>query len=117
MVHYDAVLLILGFLLLGKSLEGRARRRALSAPRSLSLSPLRPITARRIVDGVEAVVPLDQKTTGYFDARDALRPDAAEAVAALRPSGLRVLMLTGDSAAAAAPIALAAGIDEVEAAI
>ncbi len=37
------------------------------------------------------------------------------AVAALREAGLRVLMLTGDSAAAAAPIAQQAGITEVEA--
>ena len=58
---------------------------------------------------------LDNLPAGYFDARDALRPDAAEAVAALRHSGLRVLMLTGDSAAAAAPIAQQAGITEVEA--
>lgn len=58
---------------------------------------------------------LDNKPAGYFDARDALRPEAAEAVAALRHSGLRVLMLTGDSAAAAAPIAQQAGISEVEA--
>ena len=55
------------------------------------------------------------RPVGYFDARDALRPDAAEAVAALRGAGLRVLMLTGDSAAAAAPIAEQAGIAEVEA--
>jgi Cu+-exporting ATPase len=58
---------------------------------------------------------LDSVPAGYFDARDALRPDAAEAVAALRRAGLRVLMLTGDSAAAAAPIAKQAGITEVEA--
>ncbi len=58
---------------------------------------------------------LDNKPVGYFDARDALRPDAAAAVAALRRSGLRTLMLTGDSAAAAAPIAQQAGITEVEA--
>jgi Cu+-exporting ATPase len=58
---------------------------------------------------------LDGAPAGYFDARDVLRPDAAEAVAALRRSGLRVLMLTGDSAAAAAPIARQAGIAEVEA--
>ena len=58
------------------------------------------------VDGVPAA---------YFDARDALRPDAAAAVAALRGAGLQVLMLTGDSAAAAAPIAEQAGITEVEA--
>jgi len=63
---------------------------------------------------------LDRIPAGYFDARDALRPDAAAAVAALARSGpggagLRVLMLTGDSAAAAEPIARQAGITEVEA--
>jgi Cu+-exporting ATPase len=58
---------------------------------------------------------LDRTPAGYFDARDALRPDAAAAVAALRRAGLRVLMLTGDSAAAAAPIAQQAGITEIEA--
>jgi Cu+-exporting ATPase len=60
---------------------------------------------------------LDNAPAGYFDARDALRPDAAEAVAALRQTGLRVLMLTGDSALAAAPIAKQAGITEVEASL
>jgi Cu+-exporting ATPase len=58
---------------------------------------------------------LDGAAAGYFDARDALRPDAASAIAALQSAGLRVLMLTGDSAAAAAPIAEQAGITEVEA--
>jgi Cu+-exporting ATPase len=58
---------------------------------------------------------IDKVAAGVFEARDALRPDAAEAVAELRADGLRVLMLTGDSAAAAAPIAEQAGILEVEA--
>jgi P-type Cu+ transporter len=58
---------------------------------------------------------LGNEVAGCFDARDALRPDAAESVAALRRAGMRVLMLTGDSAAAAAPIAERAGIGEVEA--
>jgi Cu+-exporting ATPase len=58
---------------------------------------------------------LDGVAAGYFDARDALRPDAASAIAELRNEGLRVLMLTGDSAAAAAPVAKQAGITEVEA--
>lgn len=57
-VYFDAVLLILGFLLLGKALEGRAKRRALAALDSLSR--LRPATARRIVDGVQAIVPLEE---------------------------------------------------------
>jgi Cu+-exporting ATPase len=60
-------------------------------------------------------IALDGAAAGYFDARDALRPDAADAIAELRSAGLRVLMLTGDSAAAADPIAEQAGITEVEA--
>ena len=58
---------------------------------------------------------IGNKAAGYFDARDALRPDAVAAVAALKAEGLRVIMLTGDSAAAAEPIAREAGISEVEA--
>jgi Cu+-exporting ATPase len=58
---------------------------------------------------------LNEATVGCFDARDALRPDAAEAVAALRQEGLRVLMLTGDTLVAAQPIARQAGIAEIEA--
>ena len=61
-VYFDAVLLILGFLLLGKSLEGRARRRALAALDSLSR--LRPVTARRMVDGIQTVVPLEEVRPG-----------------------------------------------------
>ncbi len=58
---------------------------------------------------------LDGTPAGYFDARDALRPDAAESVLSLRRAGMRVLMLTGDSATAAAPIGQQAGITEIEA--
>jgi Cu+-exporting ATPase len=61
-VYYDAVLLILGFLLLGKSLEARAKRRAMAALDSLSR--MRAITARRVVDGVETLVPLDEIRPG-----------------------------------------------------
>jgi Cu+-exporting ATPase len=61
-VYFDAVLLIVGFLLLGKSLEGRAKRRALAALDSLAR--LRPVTARRVVDGMQTVVPLDEVEPG-----------------------------------------------------
>lgn len=57
---------------------------------------------------------LDNQSIGCFDARDSLRPDVSETIAALRNRGLRVLMLTGDSAGASAPIANQAGIAEVE---
>jgi Cu+-exporting ATPase len=63
---------------------------------------------------------LEDLAVGFFDARDTLRPDAAAAIAALRRirsgnAALRVIMLTGDTADAAAPIAQQAGIIEVEA--
>jgi P-type Cu+ transporter len=61
-VYFDAVLLIIGFLLLGKSLEASAKRRALAALDSLAR--LRPTTARRIVNGVQAVVPLEEIQPG-----------------------------------------------------
>jgi len=73
-----------------------------------SIPPVRPGVTR-------LWMALDYQSIGCFDARDSLRPDAAGAVTALRNSGLRVLMLTGDSAAASAPIANQAGIGEVEA--
>ena len=61
-VYFDAVLLILGFLLLGKALEARAKRRALAALNALS--KLRPATARRLVKGVETLVALEEVRIG-----------------------------------------------------
>jgi Cu+-exporting ATPase len=67
---------------------------------------------------------LDNVVAGYFDARDELHADSIAAVQALRnlSSGqgktqgkMRIIMLTGDSTAAAANIARQAGITEVEA--
>lgn len=46
---------------------------------------------------------------------DTLKPDAAEAVAALRSAGVACLMLTGDNPRAAAAIGLRAGIADVRA--
>jgi P-type Cu+ transporter len=73
-----------------------------------SIPPARPGSTR-------LWIALDHQSIGCIDARDSLRPDATVTVAALREKGLRVLMLTGDSAAASAPIANQAGIAEVEA--
>ena len=61
-VYFDAVLLILGFLLLGKTLEAMAKKRALSALDALSR--LRPLTVRRVVNGKETEVPLDEVKPG-----------------------------------------------------
>lgn len=54
-LYYDSVLFILGFLLLGRWLEGRARKRALDAVRALA--ELSPSTTRILKDGQETEVP------------------------------------------------------------
>jgi Cu+-exporting ATPase len=58
---------------------------------------------------------VDNKLAGYFDAKDALRPSAKDAVGWLKAQGISVEMLTGDSSSAAAPIAEAVGITAVSA--
>ncbi len=62
-IYFDSVLLILGFLLLGKWLETRARHRALAAVDALA--QLQPATARvRRKSGEEVVIPLNELQTG-----------------------------------------------------
>jgi Cu+-exporting ATPase len=94
-VYYDAVLLILGFLLLGKALEERAKHRALAALDALSR--MKPVTARRILDGVEAVVPLAEIQPGD---RVLVLPGERFPVDAAIASGRTTVdesMLTGES--------------------
>ena len=50
---------------------------------------------------------------GAFALRDTIRPDGAAAVKALQGRGMRMLMLSGDNAAAARSIASEAGIQDV----
>nr|MBA2277509.1 cation-translocating P-type ATPase [Chloroflexia bacterium] len=64
----------------------------------------------RLADGGEP------ELLGLIAVADRLRPGAAESVRAIRAAGAtRVVMLTGDSAAVAATIGTAAGVDEVHA--
>lgn len=61
-VYYDAVLLILGFLLLGRWLDARAKRRTLDALHAFA--QLQPQSARIVRNGQEMEVPLAQVVTG-----------------------------------------------------
>jgi Cu+-exporting ATPase len=61
-VYYDSVLLILGFLLLGKWLESRARRRTLDALEAFAR--MQPQTVRLLRDGLEVEVPLAEVHPG-----------------------------------------------------
>jgi Cu+-exporting ATPase len=53
------------------------------------------------------------KLAGLLDLADTVKPGAATALAELRAEGLRIVMLTGDSATAAGAIAQQLGIKEV----
>lgn len=61
-VYYESVLLILGFLLLGKWLEARARRRTMDA--LAAFARMQPSTARVLQDGSEVEVPLESVQPG-----------------------------------------------------
>jgi len=58
----------------------------------------------------------DDHVCGLIAVADAVRPEAAAAIAALRAAGVeRLVMLTGDNRTTAAAVAGAAGLDEVQA--
>lgn len=56
-----------------------------------------------------------KRLIGLLAFGDALRPEAAKVVSALRDAGVRTLVVSGDNAAASRRIASMAGIDEVHA--
>lgn len=56
-VYYESVLLILGFLLLGKWLEARAKHRTLDA--LTAFAQMQPKTARKLENGQEMEIPLE----------------------------------------------------------
>jgi Cu+-exporting ATPase len=59
----------------------------------------------------------DGRALGLLALGDMLRPDAAQAVAALHKAGLKAILVTGDNERAAKRIAREAGIDEVHAGV
>ncbi len=86
--------------------------------RGLDLS----LVAKRIEDLEEAgrtviAVGRSGRVLGVVALGDTLRPDAKEAVAALRHAGLRTVLLTGDNERAARRIARELGIEEVHAGV
>ena len=60
---------------------------------------------------------VDSKAAGVIAVADPIKPSAREAVASLKRSGLRLVMLTGDNRATAEAIAQVLGIAEFEAEI
>jgi Cu+-exporting ATPase len=65
----------------------------------------------------QVLVAAGGKLAGLLDLADTVKPGAAAALAELRAEGLRIVMLTGDSATAAGAIAGQLGIEEVVAGV
>jgi Cd2+/Zn2+-exporting ATPase/Cu+-exporting ATPase len=63
----------------------------------------------------EMFVGRNGRLVGSLHIEDALRPEAAQAVAALRTMGLRTVLLTGDTQAIAQAVGKRLGLDEVHA--
>ncbi len=61
------------------------------------------------------LVSVDGTYAGHLELADPISPDAADAVSGLRALGIDVVMITGDRAEAATPVATAAGISDVRA--
>jgi Cu+-exporting ATPase len=60
-----------------------------------------------------ALIAVGGRAAGAVAVADQVKPGAAEAVAALRRAGLRIVMISGDRAAAAEAVGAALGVDEV----
>ncbi len=91
-------------------------------------APIGPSAAARAAESIAAAgrrdtgetvlfVAVDGRLAGAIAAADPLRETSAEAVAALKRDGLRVVMVTGDNEVTAHAIARRLGIDEVHAAV
>ena len=80
----------------------------------VDLTPLRPWADAAWESGQTAVlVSIDGRAAGLLALADPLKPDARDAVEALRRQGVRPVLLTGDHRRSAESAARAAGIDEV----
>jgi Cu2+-exporting ATPase len=83
----------------------------------VALDPrLEAVWARWADEGMTSLVVIEgDRPLGGIAVEDELRPESADAVARLHALGVRVAMITGDSAAVAASVARRVGVDEVRA--
>ncbi|MGE3404304.1 MAG: heavy metal translocating P-type ATPase [Vicinamibacterales bacterium] len=107
----------------GKGVEGRVGGARVAVGTSAFLEELgaSPQTLAQAADALRKDgatvmhVAIDGTAAGLVSVADRVKPDAAEAVRALKADGLRVIMLTGDNRTTAAAVAAAVGITEIEA--
>ena len=102
----------------GRGVSGEAGGRALRlgspaflAESGVTIDPERLASAQAEAQTIVGAAQ-DASLVGWITLADALRPNAAAAVATLKAAGIAVTMLTGDQKAPALTVAEAAGIDE-----
>jgi len=110
----------------GRGVQGEVegRRLSLGSPRLLAESGAAPDAALLDAAAAESAqgrtlawLLEDQRVLALFAFEDAVKPGSAAAVAALKEMGLRVVVLSGDSEAAAGALGARLGLAEVEAAL
>ncbi|MEO7034283.1 MAG: copper-translocating P-type ATPase [Polyangiaceae bacterium] len=105
----------------GKGVRGRVQGRAVALGNralleSLGMDPggLAPRAEELRSDGQTVMfVAIDGKPAGLLGVADPIKSSTAEAIQALHREGVRIVMLTGDSATSARAVAKKLGIDEV----
>ncbi len=110
---------------IGKGVMGRVEGRAIVigqdrffAERGIAIGAAGEALAQRRSEGATLIfVAIDDKIAGSIAIADPIKATTAEALAALRADGLRIVMLTGDHRATASGIAGKLGIAEFEAEI
>ncbi|MFZ5481944.1 MAG: HAD-IC family P-type ATPase, partial [Myxococcota bacterium] len=107
-----------------RAVLAEAARRGIPLPASLNVVEAVGVGVRGVVDGRPREVrrgagpgEIEVVGVGVLRLRDALRPDAARTVAALKARGLRVVLVSGDHAEVAEATGRAAGVDEVVGAV
>ena len=97
----------------GRSVVVGNRRLAAEAGVDVSVADVRMTRLER--DGkTTLLLAVDGRAEAVIAISDAVRPSAAEDVRTLKKMGIRVVMLTGDSASVAAEVALEVGIEDVK---
>lgn len=82
----------------------------------IDVSALEPQADELRQDGATAIfIGIDKQAAGILAIADAIKATTAEAIAALRKEGIRVVMLTGDNRTTAEAVGRKLGIDDVEA--
>ena len=107
---------------IGKAVIAEAQKRSLVVPEAVNFKRMPGVGAQATVEGksvfvghrggADIVVEVNGEVLGTIAVADTPRPEAKEAVEALRDMGLHIAMITGDSEVVAREVASELGIEE-----